>query len=168
MNQGIHFVDLVLWLMGGDPVHITARAATLQRQIETEDTVVATLEFRNGALATLAATTTAPPGFLQRVEVYVTAGVIQLEGGAAVRWETARGTGPDSGQSANPAAPAAATATPAFPTAGSQSPVAHAALIRDFVEALRDGRPPAVDGREGRRSVAAVLGIYEAAGLLPR
>jgi UDP-N-acetyl-2-amino-2-deoxyglucuronate dehydrogenase len=168
MNQGIHFVDLLLWLMGADPVHITARAATLQRQIEAEDTVVATLEFGTGALATLSATTTAPPGFRQRVEVYGTAGAIQLEGDAAVRWETAHGTGQDSGQPTNPAAPAAATPTPAFPTAGSQSPVPHAALIRDFVEALRDGRPPAVDGREGRRSVAAVLGIYEAAGLLPR
>ena len=60
MNQGIHFVDLLLWLMGADPVRISARAATLQRQIEVEDTVVATLEFSNGALATLSATSTAP------------------------------------------------------------------------------------------------------------
>jgi len=162
MNQGIHFVDLLLWLMGADPVQITARAATLQRQIEVEDTVVATLEFSNGALATLSATSTAPPGFRQRVELYGTDGAIQLEGDDVVRWESARGTGPG----ASTAEPAAASPS-AFPTVGSQSPVAHAELIRDFVEALRDGRPPAVDGREGRRSVAAVLGIYEAAGLLP-
>jgi predicted dehydrogenase len=173
MNQGIHFVDLLLWLMGADPVRITARAATLQRQIEVEDTVVATLEFSNGALATLSATSTAPPGFRQRVEVYGTAGAIQLEGDAVVRWESTRGIGPDAGEPSSSAAPAAAspaTASPAaaFPTVGSQSPVAHADLIRDVVEALRDGRPPTVDGREGRRSVAAVLGIYEAAGLLPR
>ena len=165
MNQGIHFVDLLLWLMGADPVRITARAATLQRQIEVEDTVVAALEFANGALATLSATSTAPPGFRQRVEVYGTAGAIQLEGDAAIRWETARGTGPDDGK---PTGPATATPVSAFPTVGSQSPVAHAELIRDFVEALQEGRPPAVDGPEGRRSVAAVLGIYEAAGLLPR
>ena len=93
MNQGIHFVDLLLWLMGEDPVRISARAATLQRQIEVEDTVVATLEFGSGALATLSATSTAPPGFRQRVEVYGTAGAIQLEGDAAIRWETAHGTG---------------------------------------------------------------------------
>jgi predicted dehydrogenase len=168
MNQGIHFVDLLLWLMGADPVQITARAATLQRQIEVEDTVVATLEFSNGALATLSATSTAPPGFRQRVEVYGTTGAIQLEGDAAVRWETARGTGPGTSKPTESTASAAAAPASPFPVAGSQSPVAHAELIRDFVEALRDGRPPAVDGREGRRSVAAVLGIYEAAGLLPR
>src|SRR5690349_19943916 len=94
MNQGLHFVDLLLWLMGADPVRISARAATLQRQIEVEDSVDATLEFSNGALVTLCATATAPPGFRQRVEVYVTAGVIQLERDAVVRWESVRGTGP--------------------------------------------------------------------------
>ena len=168
MNQGIHFVDLLLWLMGDDPVRITARAATLQREIEVEDTVVATLEFSNGALATLSATTTAPPGIRQRVEIYGTAGAIQLEGDAVVRWESAAGSGPGASQRASSGArPATATASP-FPTVGSQSPVAHAELIRDFVEALRDGRPFAVDGHEGRRSVAAVVGVYEAAGLLPR
>ena len=167
MNQGIHFVDLLLWLMGADPVRITARAATLQRKIEVEDTVVATLEFSTGALATLSATSTAPTGFRQRVELYGTAGAIQLEGEAVVRWETATGTGPGAASPSSSSASAAAPASP-FPTAGSQSPVAHAALVRDFVQALHDGRPPAVDGREGRRSVAAVLGIYEAAGLLPR
>jgi predicted dehydrogenase len=173
MNQGIHFVDLLLWLMGADPVRISARAATLQRQIEVEDTVVATLEFQGGALATLSATSTAPPGFRQRVEVYGTTGAIQLEGDAAIRWETAHGTGPGAATPAaatptGSGAPVAGAPASAYPTVGSQSPVAHAAFIRDFVEALRDGRPPSVDGREGRRSLAAVLGIYEAAGLLPR
>ena len=42
----------------------------------------------------------------------------------------------------------------------------HIAIVRDFVEALRAGRSPQIEGREGRRSLAAVLAIYEAAGLL--
>jgi predicted dehydrogenase len=162
MNQGIHFVDLLLWLVGADPVSISARAATLQRQIEVEDTVAATLEFPNGALATVSATSTAPPGFRQRVELYGTAGAIQLEGDAVVRWDT-----PNPRAADNAALPAGAPASP-FPTVGSQSPVAHAEFVRDFVEAVRTGRCPMVDGREGRRSLAAVLGIYEAAGILPR
>ena len=159
MNQGIHFVDLLLWLMGEDPIRITARAGTLQRRIEVEDTVVATLEFPSGALATISATTTAPPGIRQRVEVYAANGVVQLEGDTVVRWE------PSPVQIAGPATPRSSSP---FPTRGSQSPVAHAELIRDFVEAVQAGRPPEIDGREGRRSLAAVLGIYEAAGILPR
>ncbi|RMF89527.1 MAG: gfo/Idh/MocA family oxidoreductase, partial [Nitrospinota bacterium] len=55
MNQGIHLVDLLLWYMG-DPVQVQASADTLQRDIAVEDTLVATLRFASGALATITAT----------------------------------------------------------------------------------------------------------------
>ncbi|MGD8398699.1 MAG: gfo/Idh/MocA family oxidoreductase, partial [Anaerolineae bacterium] len=59
-----------------------------------------------------------------------------------------------------PAAPPGAGGDPrGISTAG------HAALFRDFLGAIRDDRPPLVDGAEGRRSLAAVLAIYDAAGL---
>ena len=160
MNQGIHYVDLLLWLMGADPTNIQARAATLKRQIEVEDVVAATLEFPSGALATLSATSTAAPGLRQRVEIFGTEGAIQLDGESVARWQSPRSTAPE----VPPPPPRAPSSGPA-PTG--QSPVAHAALIRDFIEAVRSGRPPMVDGREGRRSLAVVLGIYEAAGLRP-
>ncbi|GAB4453168.1 MAG: Gfo/Idh/MocA family oxidoreductase [Anaerolineae bacterium] len=161
MNQGIHLVDILLWLMG-DPVAISARAATLQRAIEVEDTVVAALRFEGGALATICATTTANPGFPHRVEVYGTRGGFQVEGNVLSRWTLAE--------------PAAAKIEP--PTGGGQalagagsSPTAEGAALftpvyRDFIEAIRNHRPPPTDGREGRRSLAAVLEIYRAAGLL--
>ena len=60
MNQGFHLVDLLIWFMG-DPVEVTARAATLKRSVEVEDTLVATLRFANGALATITATTLGNP-----------------------------------------------------------------------------------------------------------
>jgi len=40
----------------------------------------------------------------------------------------------------------------------------HARLLADFIEAAREDRSPLVDGAEGRRSLDAVLSIYEAAG----
>jgi len=39
----------------------------------------------------------------------------------------------------------------------------HAAQVADFVTAVHEGRPPAVDGREGRRSLALVSAVYESA-----
>jgi predicted dehydrogenase len=39
----------------------------------------------------------------------------------------------------------------------------HAMQFRDFIEAVRNNRPPAIDGREGRRSVEIILGVYKAA-----
>jgi UDP-N-acetyl-2-amino-2-deoxyglucuronate dehydrogenase len=161
MNQGIHLVDLLVWYMG-DPVEARAYAATLQRRIEVEDTLAASLRFANGALATITATTTAAPGFPHRLEIYGTRGGIQVEGEAAGRWTVAgepavvgvpplTGAAVDAGMGADPRRIA---------------PTGHIAIVRDMVEAVREGRPPLVDGQEGRRSLAAILSIYRAAGLV--
>ncbi len=156
MNQGIHLIDLLLWLMG-DPVEVQARAATLRHAIEVEDTLTATLRFANGALATVAATTTAEPGFPHRVEIYGTSGGAQIVG-ESLHWRTGAGAQ----QEAEPAPQAAG--------AGSDprgiAPIGHMRLLRNFIEAVRTGRSPLVDGAEGRRSLAAVLAIYQAAGLM--
>ena len=78
MNQGIHTVDLMLWLFG--PVAaVSGRTANRLHQIEVEDTAVATLEFENGALGTIQATTAAAPGFPRRLEVTGTEGTIVHE-----------------------------------------------------------------------------------------
>jgi UDP-N-acetyl-2-amino-2-deoxyglucuronate dehydrogenase len=78
MNQGIHTVDLLLWLFG--PVAAVAgRTANRLHQIEVEDTAVATLAFENGALGSIEATTAAGPGFPRRLEVTGTEGTIVHE-----------------------------------------------------------------------------------------
>ncbi len=161
MNQGIHIVDLLVWFMG-DPVAIQAEAGTLHRDIEVEDVASATLRFKNGALATLAATTAAGAGFPHRLEIYGTNGGIQVEGEGVVRWSL---TDPALARIAPPDLASGATAgAGADPRAISSA--GHAAILADLIESIDEGRPPRIDGREGRRSLAAVLGIYEAAGLL--
>jgi len=78
MNQGVHTVDLLLWLMG-DVERVSAKAVTALHDIEVEDTVVATLEFTNGAIGTLEAATSVYPGYRRRVELSGTNGTIILE-----------------------------------------------------------------------------------------
>jgi UDP-N-acetyl-2-amino-2-deoxyglucuronate dehydrogenase len=161
MNQGIHQVDLLVWCMG-DPVEVQAYADTLHRGIEVEDTLAATLHYANGALATITATTTAAPGFPHRIEIYGTNGGIQTEGDALVRWalsEPAQATveSPETGFAVD----AGAGGDPRGISAAG-----HIAIFRDFIHALREGRAPLVDGMEGRRSLAVVLAVYQAAGLL--
>jgi predicted dehydrogenase len=156
MNQGIHLVDLLLWLMG-DVAEVEARLDTLDHAIEVEDCVAATLRFANGALGSIAATTAASPGFPHRVEVYGSMGGLQIEGEQIVRWEgggSERHTGEASG--ALQAAGAGATPT-------GISAVGHVRIMRDFVAAIREGRPPLVGGDEGRRSLALVQAVYQAA-----
>jgi hypothetical protein len=60
VNEGVHTVDLLLWLLG-DIARVQARTATMLHAIETEDTAVAVLEFAIGAIGTLQATTAAIP-----------------------------------------------------------------------------------------------------------
>lgn len=155
MNQGIHLVDLLLWIMG-DVEEVEARMTTASHRIEVEDSVAATLRFASGALGSITATTSAAPGFPHRVEVYGTRGGVQVEGDVITRWETE-------------SAGARAAAAPGTVEAGSGASAtgitatAHGRLVADFVAAIRDRGSPLVSGPEGRRSLALVRAIYEAA-----
>src|SRR5205085_4858152 len=68
MNQGIHTVDLLLWLMG-DVSAVWARAISARHDVEVEDTLVAALQFSGGAVETLEAATSVYPGYPRRLEV---------------------------------------------------------------------------------------------------
>jgi predicted dehydrogenase len=157
MNQGIHFVDLLLWCMG-DPESACAFARTLTHDIEAEDTIVATLCFSEGAVATVNATTSAAPGFPHRIELYGTEGGVQIEGETIKRWETAASHRPPNASDEDSREVHAGR----DPMSISQD--GHIRIYRDFVQAIKDDRPPLVDGEEGRRSVSAVLMIYQSAG----
>jgi predicted dehydrogenase len=165
MNQGIHLIDLLVWLMG-DATEARAEAATLAHDIEVEDCITATLRFANGALGSVMATTAAAPGFPHRVEIYGDRGGVQIEGEQVIRWETASGRAGDGATNASPAhrvasslpQPAGAGASPAGIGA-----VGHTRLLADFAAAIRERRDPLVPGAEGRRALALVLAIYEAA-----
>src|SRR6266478_6076532 len=78
INQGVHTVDLLLWLLG-DVVRVQARTATQLHKIEAEDTAAVILEFVSGALGLLHATTAAYPGYPRRVEIAGAEGTVILE-----------------------------------------------------------------------------------------
>lgn len=161
MNQGIHLVDLLIWYMG-DPVEVQAYSNTLHRNIEVEDTLAATLRFGNGSFATITATTTAAPGFPHRVEIYGTEGGIQIEGEGVSAWQFA---GSRKVRVKPPALEKASSAGSGGDPRGIK-PTGHINILHDFVESLRKGRPPQIDGMEGRRSLSAVLAVYRAARML--
>lgn len=164
MNQGIHTVDLLLWLCG-PVVGVMAVAVTALHRIEVEDTVVATLEFASGAVGTLEVTTAAYPGLARRVTLTGTAGTVVVDGDriADVRLREACDGPPAPGGSTSPSPIPSAN-----PSTSAQSPVVsdvsgHRRIIEDLAAAVRDGRRPCCDGADGRRSVAVVDAIYRAA-----
>jgi predicted dehydrogenase len=155
INQGSHTVDLLVWLLG-DVVRVQARATAALHAIEVEDTLVATLELRGGALATLEATTAAYPGYPRRLELTTTEGTVVVEGdrviAADLRTPLPEGTFAGVG-SASPSA--------SSPVVSDVS--GHRRLLADFAEAVAARRAPACDGIEGRRSLAVIEAIYASA-----
>src|SRR5206468_8247039 len=83
----IHNVDLLLWMMG--PVtHISGLTATLAHErIEVEDTAVACLRFRSGALGVIQATTSIWPGLPKTIAVHGDRGSVVIEQDDLLRWE---------------------------------------------------------------------------------
>jgi predicted dehydrogenase len=161
MNQAIHNVDLLAWLAG--PVtSVSAHTATVAHQrIAVEDVAVATLEFANGALGSLEATTAAYPGYLKRIELYGSGGSAVLEEEDIKVWEFAKRLPQDAAIRKRMAGRTKTGGGAADPTAIGHH--GHAALFKDVLDAIRSGRQPLVDGLEGRKSVEIILAVYKSA-----
>jgi predicted dehydrogenase len=158
VNQGIHTVDLLLWWLG-DIVRVSARAKTHLHKIEVEDTVVATLEFANGAIGTLEATTAAYPGYPRRVELTGTHGTVAIEQDRIVTCDLREP--PAEVSVALTAGQTDANASAASPIVSDAS--GHQRILEDLLAAIASGKRPRCDAREGRRSVAVVEAVYASA-----
>jgi predicted dehydrogenase len=155
MNQAIHTADLLIWLLG-DVARVHARTATLLHGIEVEDSGAAILEFASGALGVLSFTTAAYPGYPRRLSVTGDRGTVAVEQDSVVAWDVSDGVRPAAAETKPAGAASEAASSPVVSDIGP-----HRAVIEDFVQAIREGRPPRCDGRDGRRSVALVEAVYE-------
>jgi predicted dehydrogenase len=156
MNQSIHSVDLMLWL-GGPAREVYGRVATQAHRMEAEDLALAVVSFASGALGSLMATTSIRPGFLPTLALYGEAGTIQLEGASVAHWTVPGVTQPAEATGAAGAA-SAAVSGPQLATHEH-----HRAQLADFLDAVENGRPPAVTGHDGLRAVELVDGVYRSA-----
>src|SRR5437762_11033212 len=156
INQGVHTIDLLLWLLG-DVSRVQAYMATQLHAIEAEDTATAILEFSSGALGLFHATTAAYPGYPRRVEISGTEGTVILEHDQIIAADLRKA--PDEGARMAPR-----DENQSASSATVSDFRGHQAVIEDFLSAIQKNTLPACDGREGRRSLALVEAIYRAAG----
>jgi len=139
LTQAIHTLDLFLSYTG-EPAEVKSFFATTPvHRMDTEDLAVAVLRFKNGAIGTVHATTSAYPGFPERIELIGTRGTaqlegtslkIQLQGGKLFEMKTESGAG---GTGADPMA---------FPHDW------HRGVLADFLDAIEQNHEPRVSGAE--------------------
>jgi predicted dehydrogenase len=161
MNQAIHSVDLLCWFMG-PVVEVRGRTALLAHQrIAVEDVALATVEFANGAVGVIEASTAVYPGYLKRIEVHGTEGSAIMEEEDIIKWDFAKKTARDKAVEAKMARRTSGGGGAADPAAIGHH--GHARLFGDVLRAIQKGVAPSVDGHEGRRSVEVILAVYKAA-----
>ncbi|MFM1803043.1 MAG: Glucose--fructose oxidoreductase [Planctomycetota bacterium] len=158
MNQAIHNVDLLTWLMG-DVAEITALTATLAHErIEVEDTAVAALRFKNGALGVIEAATSAYPGLLKRTEIHGVSGSARVEQDDITLWSFANETPEDKRISEEIEGKSAGNSGASDPRGISHA--GHREQLADFLHAIETQSEAKVDGREGRKAVEIIRAIY--------
>lgn len=165
MNQGIHTLDLLCWLLG-EPVEVFGYADRLAHErIEVEDTAVASVRFASGAVASVLGTTAAYPGLTAVLRVHGSRGSAVIEDDRLAYFHAA-GDADDADGAAYGMAGAGNQADGVVPAAAGRpgrQPDAHGLQYRDFVDAIDSGRPPLVTLEDGRRALRLILAIYESA-----
>ena len=154
MNQASHYVDLMQWLMG-PAESVMAKTATQARRIEAEDSGVAAVKFRSGALGVMEVSVlTFPKNLEGSITILGESGSVKIGGTAVNRvdhWEFADYDDDDK------LVDAAATAPPSVYGFG------HVPYYQNVVAALKGQGKADTDGRAGRKSLELILGIYESA-----
>ena len=151
MNQGIHGIDMLQWIVGGIE-SVYARCATLVRNIETEDTAVVSVKFKNGALGVIEGATSVYPGQDTIFTIQGEKGTISFGDRGFYVWEfmDSREKPPDAGDGFG-----------GLNCGWTATNSGHIQLVQNMAEAIRNGTKPMIPGEEARKAVDVVLAIYE-------
>lgn len=154
MNQGVHGVDLVFWILGGEVDTVYGRAETLARNIAVEDTAAAVVQMKDKSLCVIEGATTAYPGFSTTFAFYGEKGTIVFNDEGVVEWKFLD-------ESNAPPLPGEGVAI-----GGSKSNVditidGHVILLKDMAKAIREDREPMIPPEEAELAVKVICSIYE-------
>lgn len=153
-NQASHHVDLLTWMMGSVK-SVYAKTATFLAPIETEDTGLAMLEFQNGALGIIEATTCARPHDLEgSISILGEKGSVEIAGFAVNQVRSWNFVDP---LPEDASIQASSTHPPDVYGFG------HTDFMKDVISCIEENRPSMIDGHEGRRSLELINAIYESA-----
>jgi UDP-N-acetyl-2-amino-2-deoxyglucuronate dehydrogenase len=151
MNQSIHNIDLLLWMMGSQVVEVFGYIDNKNHQsIEVEDMGVALLKFANGSFGIIESSmNTYPENFEETLSIFGEKGTVVLDGKSVnkiVHWNV-KDDPIDDLEKFNE-------------EVDSVYGNGHIALYKDFIEAIEQDREPAITLQDGRNAVEVILAIY--------
>lgn len=154
LNQGIHMIDLLLW-MGGPVRSVFGKTATQTHEMEAEDIGLATVTFANGAFGAITSSTSFKPGFPPELHIYGEKGTIRLSGSGVSTWEIDGVPMPDELKT-----------DPTKGSEGGSNPMDishqyHREQIKDMIEAVAEDREPGVTGEDGKNALKLIRAIYD-------
>ncbi len=154
MNQGVHGIDLILWMLGDAVETVCGSAKTVARSIPVEDTAAAVLNMKQGGMCVIQGCTTAYPGFSSTFYLHGEKGSVIFNDEGILEWkfldEAEAPARPDMGERVGGAGDAAKIGN-----------YGHICLLRDIAEAVRTGRAPAIPPQEASLAVRVICAIYE-------
>ncbi len=160
MNQAVHTVDLMQWLMG-EVTSVHSTMGIYEHDIETEDMTASVITFKSGAAATFVSTTCAYPGLSTDIQLYGTDGSVEADADILKRWRFADSEDEEEEEEEmldrySGGNRIAVKSDPTLVTG-------HASMVEDIVDAVCDGREPQIMPLEAIKSVRIVNAIYESA-----
>lgn len=142
MNQCIHNIDLLQWMMGGEIERLYSESDTFIRDIETEDFGTILMRFKNGTVGIVEGSVCIYPKNLEEsLSIFGEKGTVVLSGNKIKTWEFEDTKGYDEVED--------------------EGNLGHTPLYKDFVDAINEDREPLVNGEEGKKAVEIVLKAYE-------
>ncbi len=160
MNQAVHTVDLMQWLMG-DVESVTSHMGIYNHDIKTEDTTASLIKFKSGAVATFVSTTCAYPGISTEIMLYGTGGTVEADADCLKTWKMKDAEDEDAEEAAMLARYGGGNLT-ALPE-DAAGLFGHDHVVEDMILAVRDGRPPEVTPADALKAVEIVCAVYESA-----
>ncbi|WP_163099327.1 Gfo/Idh/MocA family protein [Peribacillus alkalitolerans] len=154
MNQAIHNLDLLVWLMG-DVEEVFSMDATRLRNIEAEDVSTGVVRFKNGALGVVeAAVTIYPKNYEESISIFGEKGTVKIGGQNAnfIEHLVMEGMSEEEVEALKEEIKKDPFGTPG-----------HQGIIEDMVQAIKEDREPIVTGEDGKRALQLVVSLYESA-----
>ncbi|NLZ49531.1 MAG: Gfo/Idh/MocA family oxidoreductase [Clostridiales bacterium] len=143
MNQCIHNIDLLQWMMGGEIKRISSETDTFIRNIETEDFGAMLIKFKSGAVGVVEGSVCVYPRNLEEtLSIFGEKGTVVIKNGSIDTWRFEDKKDYDNAEL-------------------DETNLGHTPLYKDFIDAINNNREPLVNGEEGKKAVEIILRAYE-------